>query len=102
MSEPAGQPNLQDVTKDASGTSSDEDAELAPEEKEGLPPDLVPGEDNPLAQGLPDGETVDGMLEEGKQAEKTVYDEDGDEVVERSTTGTDSDEDEDEDSGEAG
>ncbi|HWJ83097.1 MAG TPA: hypothetical protein VNS55_12750 [Nocardioides sp.] len=40
-----------------------------------LPDDLVPGEDNPLAEGLPPGETVEGLLEEGKDAEKTEYDE---------------------------
>lgn len=36
---------------------------------EQLPPDLVPGEDNPLAEGLPDGEG-EGLLEEGKLAEE--------------------------------
>ncbi|MGA8257300.1 MAG: hypothetical protein WB767_12075 [Nocardioides sp.] len=33
-----------------------------------LPDDLVPGDDNPLAEGLDDGESVDGMLTEGKTA----------------------------------
>lgn len=32
-----------------------------------LPDDLVPSEDNPLAEGLPDGETVGDLLHEGKQ-----------------------------------
>ena len=36
---------------------------------EQLPPDLVPGEENPLAEGLPDGEG-EGLLEEGKDAEE--------------------------------
>ena len=30
---------------------------------EDLPPDLVPADDNPLAEGLPAGETVEGLLE---------------------------------------
>jgi hypothetical protein len=34
-----------------------------------LPEDLVPSEDNPLAEGLPAGETEDGLLTEGKRAE---------------------------------
>lgn len=57
MSQQNDEPNPQGISDDA------------------LPPDLVPGEDNPLAEGLPDGETVDGLLEEGKDAEKTEYDE---------------------------
>lgn len=36
---------------------------------EQLPDDLVPGEDNPLAEGLPDGETVDGLLDESEDAD---------------------------------
>lgn len=36
---------------------------------EKLPEDLQPGEDNPLAGGLDDGETVDDLLEGGKKAE---------------------------------
>ncbi len=31
---------------------------------EDLPPDLVAGDDNPLAEGLPPGETVEGLLDE--------------------------------------
>jgi len=42
---------------------------------EQLPEDLQPGEDNPLADGLDDGETVDDLLEDGKPAEQ---DEDSD------------------------
>jgi hypothetical protein len=30
---------------------------------EALPEDLVPGEDNPLAEGLPPGETAEGLLD---------------------------------------
>ncbi len=41
---------------------------------EQLPDDLVPDEDNPLAEGLDDGETVDDLLDGGKGAEQ---DEDG-------------------------
>lgn len=35
-----------------------------------LPEDLQPGPDNPLAEGLDDGETVDDLLEGGKDAEQ--------------------------------
>jgi hypothetical protein len=38
---------------------------------EQLPDDLVPGEDNPLAEGLDDGETVDDLLDGGKTAEQS-------------------------------
>ncbi len=37
---------------------------------EQLPEDLQPGEDNPLAEGLDDGETVDDLLTGGKDAEQ--------------------------------
>jgi hypothetical protein len=40
---------------------------------ESLPADLVPDEDNPLAEGLPAGESADGLLEEGKRPEQTAY-----------------------------
>ena len=36
---------------------------------EQLPPDLVPGEENPLAEGLPDGEGGE-LLEGGKTADE--------------------------------
>lgn len=36
-----------------------------------LPEDLQPGEDNPLAEGLDDGETVDDLLTDGKSAEES-------------------------------
>jgi hypothetical protein len=44
-------------------------------EDDDLPQDLQPGEDNPLAEGLDDAETADGLepgelLEEGKPAEQ--------------------------------
>jgi hypothetical protein len=35
-----------------------------------LPEDLQPGEDNPLAGGLDDNETVDDLLDGGKDAEQ--------------------------------
>lgn len=35
---------------------------------EALPADLVPSDDNPLAEGLPDGETVEGLLDESDDA----------------------------------
>jgi hypothetical protein len=37
---------------------------------EDLPADLVPGDDNPLAEGLDDGETVDDLLTGGKDADQ--------------------------------
>ncbi len=37
-----------------------------------LPEDLVPGEDNPLAAGLDDGETVDDLMKDGKPAEQST------------------------------
>jgi hypothetical protein len=37
---------------------------------EQLPEDLQPGDDNPLAGGLDDGETVDGLLDGGKRADQ--------------------------------
>ncbi len=36
-----------------------------------LPDDLKPGEDNPLAEGLGDDETVDDLLTGGKPAEES-------------------------------
>ncbi len=36
-----------------------------------LPEDLVAGEDNPLAEGLEPGDSVDDLLGGGKQAEQT-------------------------------
>jgi len=38
---------------------------------EQLPPDLVPGDDNPLAEALPDGEQND-LLSEGKPADESA------------------------------
>ncbi len=47
-----------DESKDNSGIGISDDQ---------LPEDLVPSEDNPLAEGLPDGETVDDVrAEEGR------------------------------------
>ena len=42
---------------------------------EALPADLVPSDDNPLAEGLPDGETAEGLLTEGKgkREDETAY-----------------------------
>ncbi|HWI42977.1 MAG TPA: hypothetical protein VNS81_05120 [Nocardioides sp.] len=39
-----------------------------------LPDDLVPSDDNPLAEGLPDGETAEGLLTEGKHDENSSPD----------------------------
>lgn len=49
-------------TPQASQPASEAEEGSVPDEA--LPDDLVPGEDNPLAQGLPAGETVEGMLED--------------------------------------
>jgi hypothetical protein len=40
---------------------------------EALPADLVPDDDNPLAEGLPDGETAEGLLTEGKRGDEAAY-----------------------------
>jgi hypothetical protein len=37
---------------------------------EQLPDDLVPSEDNPLAEGLDDGESAGDLLEEGRDPEE--------------------------------
>lgn len=37
-----------------------------------LPEDLVPSDDNPLAKGLDDGETVDDLLDSGKPVEDSA------------------------------
>ncbi|WP_183099715.1 hypothetical protein [Nocardioides pelophilus] len=47
--------------------SKDDSGVSIPDEQ--LPEDLVPSEDNPLAEGLPDGETVGDLLHEGKPAD---------------------------------
>jgi hypothetical protein len=66
--------------------ASDEDATAGPDigiSDDQLPEDLVPSEDNPLAEGLGDGESPGDLLHDGRTA---VEDEDeGD-----STDGTDS------------
>lgn len=49
-------------------------------EDEALPDDLTPGEDNPLAQGLEDGETVDDLMDEGKNVEDSADESDPAEV----------------------
>ena len=59
----------------------------APEDKptvgisdDDLPEDLVASGDNPLATGLDDGETVDGLLTDGKSPDQDDEDDaDGDE-----------------------
>ena len=38
---------------------------------EQLPDDLVPGDDNPLAEPLSDGESAGDLLHEGKPADET-------------------------------
>ena len=53
---------------------SESENESAPEAigDEQLPDDLVPSEDNPLADGLDDGETVDDLLTGGKTADEST------------------------------
>ena len=41
---------------------------------EQLPDDLVPGDDNPLAEPLEDGESAGDLLEEGKPAAESPSD----------------------------
>ena len=47
-------------------SNSEEETGISDEQ---LPDDLVPSEDNPLAEGLEDGESAGDLLEEGKDAE---------------------------------
>lgn len=54
---------------------------------EQLPPDLVPGEDNPLAEGLPDGEGSE-LLEGGKTADE--MEDTGDDGAEQDGSGASS------------
>jgi len=60
---------------------SNPEEENAPEQEgigdEKLPEDLQPTEDNPLAEGLGQGETVDDLLEGGKTAEQSEPDDEG-------------------------
>jgi len=60
MSESAGESKDESTaeskeSKDSSGVGISDDQ---------LPEDLVPSEDNPLAEGLPDGKTVDDVRNE--------------------------------------
>ncbi len=48
-------------------SNSEEETGISDEQ---LPDDLVPSEDNPLAEGLDDGESAGDLLEEGKDAEE--------------------------------
>lgn len=57
---------------DARDETDETIGEIADEQ---LPDDLRPGEDNPLAAGLEEGETVDDLLEGGKDAEQMEHDE---------------------------
>ncbi len=59
------------------GTDTDT-AETPGIDDDQLPEDLQPGEDNPLAEGLEDGETVDDLLDGGKPAEQSTDDQEGD------------------------
>ena len=67
MSESQDQDKSQDDGQDGVGIGD-----------EALPEDLQPGEDNPLAEGLDDGETVDDLLSGGKDAEQLDSDPDSD------------------------
>ena len=73
-----------DESTDSSGVGISDDQ---------LPEDLVPSEDNPLAEGLPDGETVGDLLNEGKHAENTK----GDQADDDADTDADADADTDTD-----
>ena len=54
---------------------------------EELPDDLQPGEDNPLAEGLDDGETAGDLLAEGKTAEQGEPDDESDDSDSESGSG---------------
>lgn len=58
--------------------STPEDESPVGIEDEALPDDLVPGEDNPLAEGLEPGETVGDLFEDGKPAEQHDEDDESD------------------------
>jgi hypothetical protein len=51
--------------------SEDESSDDVGIDDEQLPEDLQPTDDNPLAKGLDDGETVDDLLDGGKTAEES-------------------------------
>ena len=53
-------------------SNSEEETGISDEQ---LPDDLVPSEDNPLAEGLEDGKSAGDLLEEGKDAEDDEDDE---------------------------
>ncbi|MEJ7834453.1 MAG: hypothetical protein WKF79_16180 [Nocardioides sp.] len=55
-----------------------------------LPDDLQPAEDNPLAESLDDGETVDDLLEDGKPAEQSAGDDSDDDSGDSDDSGEDS------------
>ena len=55
-------PDTPDTSDSAPTTGIDDDQ---------LPEDLQPGEDNPLAEGLEDRETVDDLMDGGKQADES-------------------------------
>ena len=57
-------------------SNSEEETGISDEQ---LPDDLVPSEDNPLAEGLDDGESAGDLLEEGKDADETDDGDTGDE-----------------------
>lgn len=42
-----------------------------------LPADLAPSDDNPLAEGLPDGETAGDLRHEGKHVDHRLHEETG-------------------------
>ncbi len=65
-------------TSDDESTDTTETPDSAPTtgiDDDQLPEDLQPGDDNPLAEGLEDRETVDDLMDGGKQADES--DEDG-------------------------
>ncbi|UMG92918.1 hypothetical protein [Nocardioides sp. TF02-7] len=54
-------------------SNMDEESKEVGVPDEALPADLVPDQDNPLAEGLPPGERAGDLLEEGKDPEQTAY-----------------------------
>jgi hypothetical protein len=74
--------------------SEEETSEDLGIDDEQLPDDLQPSEDNPLAEGLDAGETVDDLLDGGKTAEesseKSNDDGEGDQTDESDDSDTES------------
>ena len=61
------------VTEHGGGMTIPPDPTLEPDGDDLLPADLVPSDDNPLARGLPDGETAGDLLHDGKGVTERLH-----------------------------